>query len=115
MRRPCSITLRVRSSTIVPKRVNTSSSRNWAYSSRRLSDSALRTGACVLPPTRDTLFPTSTAGFLVLVKEARVEIDLAVGDRNQIGRNIGADIAGLGLGDRQRGERTSAVLGRKLR
>ena len=41
------MTLRVRSSTIVPKRVNTSSSRNCAYSSRRLSDKDLRTGACV--------------------------------------------------------------------
>ena len=37
--------LRVRSSTIVPKRVNTSSSRNCAYSSRRLSDSAFSAGA----------------------------------------------------------------------
>src|SRR3546814_5903161 len=52
---------------------------------------------------------------LVLVEEPRVEIDLAVRDRNQVGRNVGTDIAGLGLGDRQRRERAAAALRRELR
>jgi hypothetical protein len=40
----------------------------------------------------------------------RVEIDLAVGDRD-----VGADVTGLGLGDRQCRQRAAATVGRKLR
>ena len=49
-------------------------------------------------------------GLLVLVEKARIEVDLAVGDRDEIGGNVGADVAGLRLGDRQRGQRTAAAL-----
>ena len=38
------------------------------------------------------------------------QIDLPVGDRDQIGRDIGRDVLGLGLDDRQGGERTPAAL-----
>ena len=45
---------------------------------------------------------------LPLVKPLRVEIDLAVGDGNQVRRNVGRDVAGLRAGDRQRGQTAAA-------
>ena len=39
-----------------------------------------------------------------------VEVDLAVGDRDQVGRDVGGDLAFLGLHDRQRGQAAAAVL-----
>jgi len=52
---------------------------------------------------------------LILVEQSWVEIDLAVGYRDQIRRDVGADIARLGLGNRQCRERTAAALGGELR
>ena len=52
---------------------------------------------------------------LPLVEQLGVEHDLAVGDRDQIGRDIGAEIAGVGLGDRQRGQRAAALFLGQLR
>ena len=43
-----------------------------------------------------------------------IEHDLPVGDRDQVGRDIGGEIAGIGLGDRQCGQRAAAELGRQL-
>jgi len=39
-----------------------------------------------------------------------VEVDLAVGDRDDVGRDVGRHVAGLRLDDREGGERTSAEL-----
>ena len=44
------------------------------------------------------------------VEEVGLEEDLAVGDGDDVGRNVGGDVAGLGLDDRQRGERAAAEL-----
>ena len=44
------------------------------------------------------------------VEEVGLEEDLAVGDGDDVGRNVGRDVAGLGLDDGQRGERTAAEL-----
>ena len=52
---------------------------------------------------------------LPLVEEPGVEHDLAVGDRDQIGRDIGAEIARVGLGDRQRRQRAAALFLGQLR
>ena len=45
-----------------------------------------------------------------LVEQVRLEEDLAVGDRDDVGRNIGRDVVGLRLDDRQRGQRARAVV-----
>ena len=42
------------------------------------------------------------------VEQVRFEINLAVGDRNHVGRNVGRNVAGLGFDERQRGERSAA-------
>ena len=44
------------------------------------------------------------------IEQLGLEEDLAVGDRDHVGRDIGRDVAGLGLDDRQRGQRARAVL-----
>jgi len=44
-----------------------------------------------------------------------IEHDLPVGDRDQVGRDIGGEIAGIGLGDRQCGQRAAAEFGRQFR
>ena len=48
-------------------------------------------------------------------EEVALEEDLPVGDRDDVGRDVGRDVAGLGLDDRQRGERAAAVGPRQLR
>ena len=45
---------------------------------------------------------------VALVEQPRIKNDLAVGDRDQIGRNVGAQIAGIQFGDGQRGQRPAA-------
>ena len=45
-----------------------------------------------------------------LVEQVGLEEDLAVGDRDHVGRDVGRDVVGLGLDDRQRGERAGAVV-----
>ena len=49
------------------------------------------------------------------VEQPRVQHELSVGDGDQIGRDIGAEIAGVGLGDRQRGQRAAAQRRRQFR
>ena len=44
------------------------------------------------------------------VEEVRLEEDLAVGDRDDVGRDVGRHVAGLRLDDRQRGHRAAAEL-----
>ena len=44
-----------------------------------------------------------------LVEEIGLEEDLAVGDRDHVGRDVGGHVAGLRLDDGQRGERALAV------
>ena len=48
-----------------------------------------------------------------LVEEIGLEEDLAVGDRDDVGRDVGGDVAGLRLDDRQRRQRAVAVLSRR--
>ncbi len=45
-----------------------------------------------------------------LVEQVGLEEDLAVGDRDDVGRNIGRDVVGLRLDDRQRGQRARAIV-----
>ncbi len=44
-------------------------------------------------------------------EQGRREVDLAVCDRDQIGRNVGGDVLRFGLDDRQGGERSAAQFG----
>ena len=50
-----------------------------------------------------------------LVEQVRLQEDLAVGDRDDVGRNVGREVAGLRLDDRQRGQRSAAELVVQLR
>ena len=43
------------------------------------------------------------------VEEVRLEVDLAVGDRDDVGRDVGRHVVRLRLDDRQRRERAAAV------
>ena len=49
------------------------------------------------------------------MEQVGFEEDLAVGDRDHVGRDVRRQVARLGLDDRQRGERTAAELGLQLR
>ena len=49
-------------------------------------------------------------GPLAGVEQVGLEEDLAVGDRDDVGRDVGRHVAGLRLDDRQRGDRAAAVL-----
>ena len=49
-------------------------------------------------------------GPLAGVEQVGLEEDLAVGDRDDVGRDVGGHVAGLRLDDRQRGQRAAAVL-----
>ena len=49
-------------------------------------------------------------GPLAGVEQVGLEEDLAVGDRDDVGRDVGGHVAGLRLDDRQRGDRAAAVL-----
>ena len=49
-----------------------------------------------------------------LIEQIRLEEDLSVGDRDHVRRDVGRDVAGLGLHDRERGQRASAELVRQL-
>ena len=49
-------------------------------------------------------------GPLAGVEQVGLEEDLAVGDRDDVGRDVGRHVAGLGLDDRQRRQRAAAVL-----
>ena len=49
-------------------------------------------------------------GPLAGVEQVGLEEDLAVRDRDDVGRDVGRDVAGLRLDDRQRGQRAAAVL-----
>src|SRR5215475_1554273 len=50
-----------------------------------------------------------------LIEQLGLEVDLSVGDRNDVGRNVGRHVARLGLDDRQRRQRAVAVLLVELR
>ena len=54
-------------------------------------------------------------GPLALVEQVALEEDLAVGDRDDVGRDVGREVAGLRLDDRQRGQRPAAQLLVQLR
>ena len=62
---------------------------------------------CALPPTRLTEMPTLMAG-RCRVEQIGFEENLAVGDGNDVGGNVGRNVARLGFDERQRGERTAA-------
>ena len=49
------------------------------------------------------------------MEEIRLEEDLTVGDGDDVGRDVGRQVPGLRLDDRQRRERTAAVVGVQLR
>ena len=54
--------------------------------------------------------PTLTAGRTPEKNEVGLQEDLAVGDRDHVRRDVGRDVAGLRLDDRQRGQRAAARL-----
>ena len=70
---------------------------------------------CAEEPTRDDREADVHRRADALVEELGLEEDLAVGDRDHVGRDVGRDVAGLGLDDRQRGQRARAVVLVELR
>ena len=48
------------------------------------------------------------------IEQIGLQEDLPIGDRDDVGRNVGRHVAGLGLDDRQRGEGSASVLGVQL-
>src|SRR6266545_3322445 len=49
------------------------------------------------------------------VEQVLLQVDLAVGDRDDVGGDVRGDVAALRLDDRQRGQRAAAELVRELR
>ena len=64
---------------------------------------------CALPPTRLTEMPTLMAGRMFELNRSASRIDLAVGDRNDVGRNVRRNVARLRFDERQGGQRAAAV------
>ena len=64
---------------------------------------------CAAEPTRETEMPTEMAGRIALVEQVRFQEDLAVGDGNDVGGNVGRNVAGLRFDDGQRRQRAVAV------
>jgi hypothetical protein len=64
---------------------------------------------CADEPTRDTDRPTLIAGRMPGEEQVGFEEDLAVGDRDHVGRDVGRHVACLRFDDRQRGQRARAI------
>ena len=62
------------------------------------------------PPTRETERPTLMAGRIPALNRFGLQVDLAVGDGNDVGGDIRRDVARLGLDDGQ-GREGSRALG----
>ena len=84
-----------------PKAAKDSSSRNWDRSPLSVPTAFFMALIWAAPPTRDTDWPVSKAGRDARLERVVLEVDLAVGDRDHVGRDVGGDVAGLGLDDRQ--------------
>ena len=67
------------------------------------------------PPTRRHRVADVDGGPDAGVEEVALQEDLAVGDGDDVGRDVGRDVAGLGLDDGQRGEAARALLVVQLR
>ena len=52
---------------------------------------------------------------LSFVEKLRLQIDLPIGDRDQVRRDIGRKVPPLGFGNRERGQRPAALFFRKFR
>ena len=89
---------------------NASSSRNWARSS--LSVPATRLHRLDLRRAADARHRDAHVDGRAHTRLEQVvlQVHLAVGDRDHVGRDVRRHVAGLGLDDRQGGQRTGAVL-----
>ena len=99
----------------LPNCEKAASSRYCASSSfRRASDlpHGLDLRAAADPAYRQSYVHRGTHA---LIEQIGFEINLSVGDRNDIGRNVGGNVAGLGFNDRQSGKRSAAVFVAQLR
>ena len=63
-----------------------------------------------LPPTREHRDADVHRRPDALVEQVGLQEDLAVGDRDHVGRDVGRDVVGLGLDDRQGRQRPAAEL-----
>ena len=70
---------------------------------------------CAAPPTRETEIPTLIAGRTPWLNRSDSRKHLAVGDRDDVGGDVGRHVVGLGLDDRQTGHRSRAQLIGELR
>lgn len=82
---------------------NAARSRYWASSSRSCPATSFIAGTWAAPDPRDRK-PHVHRRPLPLVEEVRLEVDLAVGDRDEVRRDVGRDVPRLGLDDGEGGE-----------
>ena len=94
----------------LPNCAKAASSRYCASSSFNVPATCRMALICALPPTRLTESPTFTAGRTPELNKIGLKVDLAVGDGDDVGRNVGGNVAGLRFDDGQRGQRSAAVL-----
>ena len=94
---------------------NASRSRNCDSDSFRPPATFFMALTWASPPTRETDWPTLMAGPDTGVEQVGLQEDLAVGDRDDVRRDVGRDVVGLGLHDRQPGHRPAAQLLGQLR
>ena len=64
---------------------------------------------CAAEPTRDTDKPDRNCRADALIKQIRLQINLAVGDGNHVRRDVSRNVARLRFDDRQRRQRAVAV------
>ena len=86
------------------------SSRNWARSRRRRPATAFMALTWAEPPTRRHRVADVDGGADAGVEEVALQEDLAVRDRDDVGRDVGRDVAGLGLDDGDGGQAAPALL-----
>ena len=119
MRLPRSIFACVAASSSEPNCAKAASSRNCARSPLSRPATCFMAFSCAADPTRDTEMPDRDGRPDALIEQIRFQEDLAVGDRDDVGRDVRRHVAGLRFDDRQRRQRTVAELsprrGRRVR
>ncbi len=115
MRRPESSCFFVSSSRSEENCMKASSSRNCASVSLILPETFFMAFVCAEEPTRETEMPTSDGRAQALIEEVGLEVDLAVGDGDDVRRDVRGDVAFLGLDDRKGRKRAASLFLGKLR
>ena len=112
---PRSSVARLEASRSEEKEAKASSSRNWARSRRRRPATDLHGLDLRRPADAGHRDADVDGGADTGVEQTGLEEDLAVGDRDDVGRDVGRHVVALGLDERQAGHRAGAELVGELR